>query len=212
MISTFLSSPTRAHPECNAQPVAGPVEVTKSGFCEAKAAAKSKSRFAQPQTLRAVPVMLANDSLPKGIQFFCAEHYEARDCAQHIALLEHMLASYPVELVGQWSFVLVSSERWKELVDSLGGNSDSPAFSVLEQRTTVFEQALFSPGVSRRVELLRLYGSTGDVLLELAVSHELGHALCGDRSEKHADEYGRQLRAGKVPACYALKGSKLASR
>src|SRR5262249_22569313 len=91
-------------------------------------------------------------------------------------------------------------------------NSDSPAFSVLERRTTVFEQALFSPRVSRRAELLRLYGSTGNALLELAVSHELGHALCGDTSEKHTDEYGRQLRAGKVPACYASKRPALASR
>src|SRR5262249_28020780 len=166
MICTFLSSSTRAHPECDAQPVAGPVEGTESGFCETKVAAKSKSRSARPQTLRAVPVTLAKDSLPKGIQFFCAEHYDRLDCAQRVASQDDMLEGYAVELVGQWSFVLAASERWKELVDSLGGNSDSPAFSVLEQQTTVFEQALFSPRVSRRVELLRLYGSTGDALLE----------------------------------------------
>src|SRR5262249_60515290 len=106
MICTFLSSSTRAHPECDAQPVAGPVEGTESGFCETKVAAKSKSRSARPQTLRAVPVMLANDSLPKGIQFFCAEHYDRRDCAQHVASLEHTLASYPVDLGGRWSVAL----------------------------------------------------------------------------------------------------------
>jgi len=212
MICTFLSSSTQALPECNAKRVARPLDEPKPPSCEAKVAAKSKSSSAQPQTLRAVPVMLANDSLPKGIQFFCAERYEPRECTQHVASLEHMLASYPVELVVRWSFVLVSSEHWKELVDGLGGNSDSPAFSVLEQRTTVFEQALFSGGVSRRAELLRLYGSSGDALLKLAVSHEFGHAFCEDTSEKHADEYGRQLRAGKVPTCYLRKRPALASR
>jgi len=212
MICTFLSSSTEAHPECNAKRVAGSLEEGKPPFCETKIAAKSKSSSVQPQAIRAVPVMPANDSFPKGIQFFCAEQYEPRDCAQHVASLEHILASYPVELIGGWSFVLVSSERWKELVESLGGNSDSPAFSVLERRTTVFEQALFSGGISRRAELLRIYGSSGDALLQLAVSHEFGHALCGDTNEKHADEYRRQLRSGRVPACYLAKRPSLASR
>lgn len=156
---------------------------------------------AHAQALRVIPVSLINDPLPKGIQFFCAENYDRQECQQHVAMLDRMLARYPIELIGNWSFVVATSNQWKAMVRSFGGNADSPAFSILERRTTVFEEGLFSATAERRAELLRLYGLSGDALFELAVSHELGHALCTDAKENHADEYGRQLRAGKIPVC-----------
>ena len=97
--------------------------------------------------------------------------------------------------------MLGSSDRWGELIHSLGGNAGSPAFTVIEQRTTVFEQALFSASPRRRTELLQMFSAAGDDLLRIAVSHELGHALCSEADEHLADSHGRELRAGILPAC-----------
>ena len=48
-----------------------------------------------------------------------------------------MLLAYPLERLGMWSFVLVPSYKWKDLVRVLGGSTDSPAFTIFERRTTV---------------------------------------------------------------------------
>ena len=39
----------------------------------------------------------------------------------------------------------------------------------------------------------------GTVLLDLAVTHELGHAICQDTNERHADDFGHALLAPKRP-------------
>jgi hypothetical protein len=100
-----------------------------------------------------------------------------------------------------WSFVLVPSYKWKDLVRSLGGPTHSPAFTIFEQRTTVMESSLFSATATRSDEFQQVFGVTGEALLELAVSHELGHCVCQDQDERKADDYGRQLREGKTPDC-----------
>ena len=50
-------------------------------------------------------------------------------------------------------------------------------------------------------ELLLMFGVIGDALLDLAVTHELGHAICHDQDERRADDYGRGLREKKPVAC-----------
>ena len=40
-----------------------------------------------------------------------------------------------------------------------------------------------------------------NALLDLAVTHELGHAICHDQDERRADDYGRGLREKKPVAC-----------
>jgi hypothetical protein len=42
-------------------------------------------------------------------------------------------------------------------------------------------------------------------LLELAVSHELGHALCAEPNEAAAIRFGKELRNGGSPACQLPK-------
>jgi Zn-dependent peptidase ImmA (M78 family) len=39
-------------------------------------------------------------------------------------------------------------------------------------------------------------------LLDLAVTHELGHAICQDRDQRRADDYGRELRQTKTVDCH----------
>jgi hypothetical protein len=46
-----------------------------------------------------------------------------------------------------------------------------------------------------------MFGVIGNALLDLAVTHELGHAICHDQDERRADDYGRDLREKKPVAC-----------
>ena len=157
---------------------------------------------AQTQTLRVVPVHLegAGQTI-KSVQFFCTPDYDRDECRQHALELRRVLMTYPLERLGMWSFALVPSYNWKDLVRALGGSTASPAFTIFDQRTTVMESSLFSATATRSVELLDRFGVAGEALLELAVNHELGHCVCPDQNERKADDYGHQLREGKMPDC-----------
>ena len=157
---------------------------------------------AQTQTLRVVPVHLegAGQTI-KSVQFFCTPDYNRDECRQHALELQRVLMTYPLERLGMWSFALVPSYKWKDLVRTLGGSTASPAFTVFDLRTTVMESSLFSATATRSLEFLNLFGASGEALLELAVNHELGHCICRDHNERKADDYGHQLREGKMPDC-----------
>jgi hypothetical protein len=157
---------------------------------------------AQTQTLRVVPVHVeATGQTTESVQFFCTQDYNRDECLQHVLELRRVLLTYSLERLGMWSFVLVPSYKWKDLVRVLGGSTDSPAFTIFEQRTTVMESSLFSATATRSAELLHVFGVTGEALLTLAVNHELGHRVCHDQDERKADDYGRELRKGKIPDC-----------
>ena len=95
---------------------------------------------------------------------------------------------------------------WKGLVRSQGGDPVSPAFSMLEQRVTLMDGGLFTGSASRNKELLERFGMTGPNLLNLAITHEMGHAICQEKDERRADDYGRELRDGKIPDCSKTPG------
>ena len=164
---------------------------------------------AQTQTLRVVPVHLdAKVAIPATIQFLCAQDYDRHTCLKDSIALRHALAPYPLDQLGAWSFVLAPSDDWKNLVHSLGGTPTSPAFSIIEQRTTILERSLFSANPSRNKELLLTFGVIGSALLDLAVTHELGHGICQERDERRADDYGRKLRQTKTVVCTKTSGRK----
>ena len=157
---------------------------------------------AQTQTLRVVPVHLEGTSqTTKSVQFFCTQDYNRDECHQHALELRRALMSYPLERLGTWSFALVPSDKWKDLIRALGGPTHSPAFTIFGERTTVMESSLFSATATRSAELLHVFGVTGGALLALAVNHELGHCVCPDQDERKADDYGRELRKGRIPNC-----------
>jgi hypothetical protein len=157
---------------------------------------------AKTQTLRVVPVHLeGTGQTTKSVQFFCTQDYDRDECRQHALELRWALIPYPLERLEIWSFVLVPSYKWKDLIRALGRSSDSPAFTIFEQRTTVMESSLFSATATRSAEFLHVFGVTGEALLKLAVNHELGHCVCPDQDERKADDYGRELREGKTPDC-----------
>ena len=153
---------------------------------------------AQTQTLRVVPVHPeGTGQTTESVHFFCTQDYNRDACHQHALELRRVLLSYPLERLGTWSFALVPSEKWKDLIRALGGPTHSPAFTIFEQRTTVMESSLFSATATRSAEFRRVFGVTGEALLELAVNHELGHGICEERDERRADDYGSRTAPGE---------------
>ena len=72
---------------------------------------------AQTQTLRVVPVHLeGTGQTTKNVQFFCTQDYNRDECHQHALELRRVLMTYPLERLGMWSFALVPSYKWKDLV------------------------------------------------------------------------------------------------
>jgi hypothetical protein len=156
----------------------------------------------QAQSLKVVPIQHdANNRLPNSIQFFCTQDYDHQACQDDIAKLQRSLLRYPVKQLGQWSFVVASRSESIALQHRSNGSVETPAFTFLSHRTTILERDLFSAAADRRADLFRAYGVTGPALLELAISHELGHAICQEPDERRADDYGRELRGEKTPSC-----------
>ena len=101
---------------------------------------------------------------------------------------------------------MVSIEEWDATANRLHLPPERPVFSSLKANTTFIAQLLFSGPVDRRAELLKLFRVPWDQLLSLAMSHELGHALCHESDEGTAAVYGEQVLAGKFPACGHREG------
>jgi hypothetical protein len=138
-------------------------------------------------------------------RFICNTGYKVPECLEQLSMLRSALVPYPTEKLGPWTWVLVKSDDWKSIVRRMGGNTDSPAFSVLANRETFLEEALFKPAGSRQAELLRVWSIPLGKFLEVAITHELGHGTCNELDEGRADTFGRLLRENKNPECPAKK-------
>jgi hypothetical protein len=144
----------------------------------------------------------ATDSVPATIRFFCSQGYDREECLRDTTALRKALAPYPLQLLGEWSFYLVLAPDWKPLALSHGGPAVSPAFSLLLGRATVMDRSLFSGAADRNVELEKWSGMpVGPTFVDFAITHELGHAICQEKNERLANEYGKELRQGKIPRC-----------
>jgi hypothetical protein len=158
---------------------------------------------AQTTSIKILPIEFPNRpaSLSHAISFSCTTDYDPSQCLKSVALLAKVLERYPTERMGQWTFVLAGSARWKQTIKELGGDSESPAFSELDTRVTVFEDELFETVDSRQAMLAQRFGLPPGSILDYAVTHEMGHAICGERQENLADKYGSDLRRGIAPMC-----------
>ena len=144
------------------------------------------------------------DTIPKQ-KFVCNMGYTVPECIRQLSALREALKPYEPERLGEWTWVLVKSADWKVILLSRGLNPDSPAFTVLEKRQTFLEEALFVRVPNRSAELLRFWSVPLDKMLDLAITHELGHAACNMQDEHLADTFGRQLREGRNPECVAAR-------
>jgi len=134
-------------------------------------------------------------------KFICNVGYSPEECHRQFAVLRPVLARFHTEAAGDWTWILVRSSDWKELARRMGGNPESPAFSVLDMRVTVFEEALVEPIPHRRAELMTIWHMRIEDLLDEAVTHELGHVLCRDTSEARAERRAQAMQHAENVAC-----------
>lgn len=153
---------------------------------------QTATEVATPETERAI---LSSQ------EFHCHTGYSLAQCQSDILALKKVLAHYPVERLGHWTWVLVRSRDWKPISHMLRLNPESPAFTALEHRETFLEEALFVHDAMRTAELMEEWTRSMPRLLELAVTHELGHAFCGETNEAAADHFGEELRNGRLIRC-----------
>src|SRR5215469_18306004 len=140
-----------------------------------------------------------------GQEFHCHTGYSLPQCQKDILQLKRVLTRYPIEALGHWTWVLVRSQDWKPISRMLRLNPDSPAFTALEPRETFLEEALFVHDPERTSELMEEWHCSMPKLLELAVSHELGHAYCEEANEEFASRFGEELKKGLMPRCRVAK-------
>jgi len=142
-------------------------------------------------------------------QFVCNTGYQQKECNEQTMVLRKALANYPLAQLGNWTWILVRSEDWKAILRARGLDPDSPAFTFFAKRETFIEEALVTQVAVRNRELLLKWNMTMKDLLDFAITHELGHALCNDRDEGNADRVGQLLRDGKAPNCRANLEARL---
>ena len=168
---------------------------------------------AQTRNLKMIAVRFsANGSTPNSIQFLCAQKYDRAKCVKDATALRQAIAPYALQLVGAWSFVLVPAEDWKALLRGQGGDPVSPAFTMLDQRVTLLDESLFVASATRNKELVQRFGVMGPALVDLAITHEMGHGICQEKRERDADNHGKEMRAGKVPSCLNQAAQKPSGR
>jgi hypothetical protein len=143
-----------------------------------------------------------------GQEFHCHTGYPLAQCNKDILQLKSVLTRYPLEMLGPWTWVLVRSQDWKPISRTLRLNPDSPAFTSFDTRATFLEEALLFHNPERTSELMTKWQRSMPALLELAVSHELGHAICEEPNEAVAERFGEDLRKGLTPQCRVSKGVK----
>ena len=135
--------------------------------------------------------------------FFCNTGYALAACREQIATLKTMVAKYPTDALGEWTWVLVRSQDWKAQVRMLGLSPDSPAFTCLETHTTFIEEALVAKVPGRASELIARWHMGMTELLNTAIGHEMGHAVCHSLSEDKANHVARLLEQKRPLSCRA---------
>jgi hypothetical protein len=134
--------------------------------------------------------------------FLCEKGFPVDDCKTAIEILKQHLQVFPVAQLGTWTWVLVKPDHWKDLGEDIGLDSVSPAYTCIEDRLTLIDELmLVQTDAHRNAELIRKFDLSLPKLIDFAVTHELGHALCGFKDEYKADAVGKRLREGELPYC-----------
>jgi hypothetical protein len=147
---------------------------------------------------------------PPKQHFVCNIGYTPRECQVAMTVLRKTLERYPVEALGTWTWVLVRSEDWKQLLSERRFDSNHPAFSYLPKRETFLDGALIVKTSVRAVELSAVWHMTIEDLLDLAIRHELAHALCNDRDETRAERAAIALKNGTPLSCRVIEQASAA--
>lgn len=141
------------------------------------------------------------DSVRSSQLFQCDGKVTLEACKQEALVLKALLDKYGADRLGRWKWVLVSSQQWEMLLAKNGFSPNVPAFSALDARITFFDDALIGGSPGRVSQLMDEWHLGREGLLDLAVRHELGHALCSDQSESRADRAAKLLEERKPIPC-----------
>lgn len=134
--------------------------------------------------------------------FVCNLGYSRDLCHQQSVKLAAVLVRYQYQLPDNWTWVLVRSDDWSTILRALSLDVRSPAFSVLAKRQTFLNEALFAVDAKDSAELLREFKVPLDEILDVAVSHELGHSFCMEVREREAGQSAEQLRKTGSAQCH----------
>ncbi len=133
---------------------------------------------------------------------FCEVRLPVDGCKTAADILTSHLQAYPVAQLGTWTWVIVPADHWNDLGRDLGLDLDSPAYTCLEDRMTLIDESMLVQKDPRRnADLLRKFEMPLAKLIDFAVTHEIGHALCGFKDEYKAEAVGKRLREGQLPYC-----------
>jgi hypothetical protein len=126
--------------------------------------------------------------------FACNVGYTLSQCQVATMVLRKALARYPVAALGEWTWVLVRTEDWKQIPSVRKFDTSNPVFSYPPKRRTFLDGALLVRKSIRGVELSAKWHMRIEDLLDLAIRHELAHALCNDRDESKVDRATIELK------------------
>jgi hypothetical protein len=149
---------------------------------------------------------------PSAQQFVCNIGYRQKQCDEEMVVLRKALANYPVAQLGNWTWILVRSDDWKAILRSRSLDPDSPAFTYYPKRETFFDEALVTRVPVRSPELLLKWNMDREGLLDLAIRHELGHALCNEPDERNAERVAKLLEQRKPVSCEVKAEAKQNAR
>ena len=144
----------------------------------------------------------------------CNIGYTKQQCQAAVAVLRNALERYPVsvEALGEWTWVLVRTEDWKRLLSERRFDSNHPAFSYLPKRETFLDGALVVKRSIHGVELSAIWHMAIEDLFDLAIRHELAHALCNDPDEAKAERAAIALKNGTPLSCQVIEQATTAFR
>ncbi len=191
--------------QSSGQAQSGP-ETTRSG-------AKNEILSSMVTALPSQPRTAGEPYLPTPAQkFVCNTGYSQAKCDDQVLVLRKALVNYPVAQLGNWTWILVRSEDWKAILRSRSLDPDSPAFTYYPKRETFFDEALVTRVPVRSPELLLKWNMDREGLLDLAIRHELGHALCNEPDERNAERVAKLLEQRKPVSCEVKAEAKQNAR
>ena len=138
-------------------------------------------------------------------RFACNTGYTPQECQAATAVLRRAQARYPVDALGEWTWVLVRTVDWKQILSDRKFDTNHPAFSYLPKRETFLDDALLVRSSIRGAELSAIWHMPIEDLLDLAIRHELAHALCNDPDETKADRAASALKNGTPLCCRVVE-------
>jgi hypothetical protein len=148
------------------------------------------------------PVTYAQTRTGLPVQHFvCHTGFTAEQCQSRMVILRGALDRYHAEQLGEWSWVLVRTADWKQILSIRGFDSRSPAFTYLPANETFFDDALTTRDSIRGMELTQIWNTSVEELLDKAVRHELAHAFCREKAEGETGLLEERLRTGRSLTC-----------